>query len=309
MDKIIKKIQDYSQILLYRHVNPDMDAFGSQLGFYHFIKEHFPSKHVVLMGEFTSALAPMFINEEREEIRDEKSLGIVLDTANKERIDGDLSLCEYVIKIDHHIVVDSYGDINIEDVSASSCAQIVSLLFKEGGFMLNKEASRALYIGIIGDSNRFLYRNTGVKTFEAASYLLESGIDIEAIYQDMYLREEKDLNVTRFILNHYVKEGRIAYYVLKDEDLKELEISREEGSNYVNTLSNIKEFDIWMAITENTKDNNIRVSIRSRKTAINEVAAQFNGGGHALASGAKLSSFDELPELIKALKNAQECGC
>ena len=42
MDKIIKKIQDYSQILLYRHVNPDMDAFGSQLGFYHFIKEHFP---------------------------------------------------------------------------------------------------------------------------------------------------------------------------------------------------------------------------------------------------------------------------
>jgi phosphoesterase RecJ-like protein len=39
------------------------------------------------------------------------------------------------------------------------------------------------------------------------------------------------------------------------------------------------------------------------------VAAQFNGGGHALASGAKLSSFDELPELIKALKKAQECGC
>ena len=79
MDEIIKKIKDYSQILLYRHVNPDMDAFGSQLGFYHFLKEHFPDKHVVLMGEMTSNLVPMFIDEDIAELKDEKSLGIVFN--------------------------------------------------------------------------------------------------------------------------------------------------------------------------------------------------------------------------------------
>ena len=58
------------------------------------------------------------------------------------------------------------------------------------------------------------------------SYLLESGINIEEIYQTMYLREEKDLKVTQFILNNYKVNDKVAYYILKDEDLKELGISR-----------------------------------------------------------------------------------
>lgn len=47
-------------------------------------------------------------------------------------------------------------------------------------------------MGIIGDTNRFMYRSTDERTFKAASYLLESGINIEEIYQTMYLREEKE---------------------------------------------------------------------------------------------------------------------
>ena len=175
---------------------------------------------------------------------------------------------------------------------------------KQVVYSLNEQGARALYMGIIGDTNRFMYRSTDERTFKAASYLLEFGINIEEIYQTMYLREEKDLKVTQFILNNYKVNDKVAYYILKDEDLKELGISREEGSSYVNTLANVKEFEVWCAITENTKDNVYRVSIRSRNAIINEVAAKFGGGGHALASGATLSSLDQLEYLLSSLHDA-----
>ena len=305
MDKIINLLKQYKQVFLYRHINPDYDAFGSTVGMYYFLKENFPEINVVLKGSFDNVLWEKF-NAPIDEEKELPTLGIVIDTANRERIDGDISVCEKIIKVDHHIVVDSYGDINIEDATASSASQIVSLLLEEvkDTYSLNEQGARALYMGIIGDTNRFMYRSTDERTFKAASYLLESGINIEEIYQTMYLREEKDLKVTQFILNNYKVNDKVAYYILKDEDLKELGISREEGSSYVNTLANVKEFEVWCAITENTKDNVYRVSIRSRNAIINEVAAKFGGGGHALASGATLSSLDQLEDLLSSLHDA-----
>ena len=188
MDKIINLLKQYKQVFLYCHINPDYDAFGSTVGMYYFLKENFPEINVVLKGNFENVLWEKF-NATIDEEKELPILGIVIDTANRERIDGDISVCDKIIKIDHHIVVDSYGDINIEDATASSASQIVSLLLEEvkDSYSLNEQSARALYMGIIGDTNRFMYRSTDARTFKAASYLLESGINIEEIYQTMYL--------------------------------------------------------------------------------------------------------------------------
>jgi phosphoesterase RecJ-like protein len=305
MKELLKKIQEYDQIVLYRHVNPDLDAFGSQVGLYHILNDSFENKNIVLKGEFTNSLVNMFIDFPILECKENtKTLGIVLDTGNRERIDGDISICDEMIKIDHHIVVDSYGDINIEDSSASSCSQIITLIYDElkDDLVLSQKASECLYLGMVGDSNRFMYSSTSAQTFKAAAILVDTGINIEKLYQKLYLKDQKDLEVTKYILNHYHFDEGIAYYVLTDDSLKQLGISREEGSSYVNTLANVEQFKIWLAITENSKDSNYRVSIRSRGIAINEVAAMFNGGGHAYASGATLNSYDELDCLINKLK-------
>lgn len=301
MDKILN-IEEYDQIVLYRHVNPDLDAFGSQLGMYWTLKSIFPQKNIVLYGNMDSDLMHLYPNFEMGEIINGKTLGIVLDTANRERIDGDPSLCDKVLKIDHHIVVDTYGDINIEVESASSCSEIVTLLFKEACIEIPIEAANALYLGIIGDSNRFMYSSTSSKTFEAASYLLDAGINIEQLYQKLYMRKKSDLEVTKFIYNHYQEDSGVAWYYLSTEDLIQLDISREQGSNYVNTLANIEEFQVWLAVTQNDIDHNYRVSIRSRGIAVNEIANEFHGGGHMYASGATLSSLDELEVLVGKLK-------
>ena len=128
------------------------------------------------------------------------------------------------------------------------------------------------------------------------------GIDIEKLYQKLYMRTKQDLEVTKFIYNHYQEDGHIAWYYLSDENLKALQMSREQGSSYVNVLANFEEYAVWMAVTQNKKDNNYRVSIRSRGIPVNEVAALFHGGGHAYAAGATLQSLDELEELIEKLK-------
>lgn len=304
--EIISKIEAYDNIAIYRHVNPDFDAFGSQLGMYDLIKTTYPNKKVYVCGDFSSDLVEKYTVEINNQPIDyhQDVLAIILDTANQERIDDEnYRKCKEIIKIDHHIVVDSFGNINYEDSSASSASQLVARLYKDNdNLKLSKDGAAALYLGIIGDTSRFLYRNTDERTFDVCSALVKTGIDIVEIYNRIYLRSASELAVNKFILNNYQYQDGIAYYILKDEDLKMLNISREKGSNFVNLLSGIEEFKVWMAITQNVVDNNWRVSIRSRDVAVNEVAAKYNGGGHMLASGAKLSDLSELSNLLNDLK-------
>ena len=307
MDKeIIEKIEEYDYIAIYRHVNPDFDAFGSQFGMYDIIKTTYPDKKIYVCGDFSSELVGKYtvaVNYNEVDYNNDV-LGIVLDTANRERIDDEnYQRCKELIKIDHHIVVDSYGVINYEDSTASSASQLVSRLYKDNDVLkISQDGAAALYLGIVGDTARFLYQNTDVRTFEAASALLKTGIYIVELYNRIYLKNAKELEVNKFILNNYKFDGGVAYYVLTNDDLKKLGISRERGSDFVNVLSGVIEYKIWLAITENVADNNWRVSIRSRDFAINEVAKKYNGGGHALASGAKLNSIEMLPKLIEDLK-------
>lgn len=304
MQKVIEYIKQYPQILIYRHINPDEDAVGSAFGLYLFIKTHFPHKHVVLMGRSDQKLYERFHIEASERPKDEASLGIVLDTSNQGRIDGDVTSCEMIVKIDHHPVVDPYGVYRIEDATASSCAQILALMLKDVSdvYALPALAARALYMGIVGDSNRFFYASTNQRTFEAAAFLAEQGIDLSEIYRTMYLGTKRDLDVRAYILNHYRVYHDIAYYILSDETLQTLQIDRSEGSSYVVELANVAEFKIWVAVTENKAEGIYRVSLRSREYPVNQVAEKFSGGGHRLASGCQLGNLDELMGLLENLQ-------
>lgn len=84
---------------------------------------------------------------------------------------------------------------------------------------------------------------------------------------------------------------------------KELKITTERGKENVNLFSNIVGINIWCSITqdEDPKEPCWRISIRSRDYVINGVATEFGGGGHAQASGAKITTLAELPKFIEAL--------
>ena len=304
-----EKIKKADYIYIYRHVASDYDALGSQYGLAQIIVDNFENKHVVCMGEVNESLQTIMHFSLGKGVFEKKdnSLSIVLDTANTSRIDGQgYDECDDLIKVDHHIVVESYGHLNIEDEHASSASELVVRFYESNKEELNlsKKAATLLYYGIVGDTNRFMYEGTTASTMLAASTLLNAGIQKEAIYESMYLRPLKDLEIQKYLLNHFIYDEGFAYYILHQEDLDALNISREQGSNYVHVLSNIEEIKVWAAITYQKEKDNYRVSLRSRNVPVQPIASQFNGGGHIYASGATLNSLDELPIMISMVKEA-----
>ena len=104
------------------------------------------------------------------------ALLIVLDTPNLIRIDGvdDINKYDYVIKIDHHPEMDDFGDIKWVEENASSVCQMLIELTYETKLKMNKEGAEKLFMGVVSDTNRFLYDYTSFKTFALVSKLIEN---------------------------------------------------------------------------------------------------------------------------------------
>ena len=306
--RILSAIKRYDRIAIFRHAKPDFDALGSQMGLATWIKDNFPNKEVHVLGDnhvtFTPRLYPEMDNLSEDWFR-EPFLAIILDTANTSRVsDPRFKKAKFKIKIDHHPEVEKYGKIQVVRTDACAAAEILTdiLLSFKGNYVLSKEAASYLYSGLAGDSGRFQYSSTSEASFITASYLLAAGIDLSDVYQRMYQKKIDDLKVTAYILNHFtVSEHGVAYYVLDDAIQKELNITTERGKENVNLFSNIEGINAWCSITEDPKDNCWRISIRSKGVPINQVAAKWEGGGHAQASGAKIDRLDQLDAFIDDL--------
>ncbi len=307
--QILKLIKQFNTIVVYRHIMPDFDAAGTQNGLVTWLKDSFPNKKIYSQGkdfyDFTPFLYPHIDEVDVSTLGD--FLAIVVDTGNGERIDNDsYKLGKKIIKFDHHPAVEQYGDINVVDDSLASCSELVVDFISYCGknYPLSMLAGKYFYSGIVGDSGRFLYSSTNIHTFKMAELCLKTGFDLSSdVYLKMYEKDAYELEVQKYILNNYhISNKGVAYYVLKEDELKKMNLRVEQGKKYLSMLSNIKGIDIWLSISEDTSINEYRVSIRSKKVSINSVAEKYRGGGHAQASGAKLSSLDELDSLINDLE-------
>ena len=306
---ILAKIKQYDRIAIFRHIMPDFDALGTQLGLYTWIKDNFPNKEVKVFGDNHVTFTPR-IYQEMDDVNEnwfkEPFLTIILDVGNANRIaDPRFNMGEFKIKIDHHPNTEKVADLNIMDTNAAAASEIVSAMlieFKRKGYVLSETAASHLYSALVGDSGRFQFSSTSSLTFEVASGLLESGINISNIYQKMYLKKLEDLDIMAYILTHYsVSEHGVAYYVLDKDIQSKFNITTERGKENVNLFSNIDGVNAWCSITEDVKEPCWRVSIRSKAKDISGVAKLFEGGGHKQASGAKLNSLDDLDRFINEL--------
>ena len=103
-----------------------------------------------------------------------------------------------------------------------------------------------------------------------------------------------------------VTENGVGYIILTDDIIAKFKADSASAGNLVNNFNFIDEIIVWIIVTEDTKNNNVRVNIRSRGPEINKIAEKYNGGGHAFASGARLSSLDEAESLINDIDMATE---
>lgn len=306
--KIYNAIKKYDNIVIARHIGPDPDALGSSVGLKEIIKNTFPNKNVYVVGNPTSRFKYLGELDKLPE-NTKNMLLIVTDTPDKGRVDGAFpSEFAYSIKIDHHPFIEKYCDIEWIDDTASSASQLVIELTFNTKLMMCKGAAEKLFIGLIADTDRFLFSYTTPKTFALVSRLIEeTKLDFTPLYKNLYMRPLKEIKFQGYLQDNLcVTEHGFAYVKIDEELLSNYGVDAATAGNMVNDFNYIENIEAWAVFSYDKNNNNIRGSIRSRGPIINEVASHYNGGGHKFASGVRLKDFDEVDKLIQDLDKVCE---
>ncbi len=301
---VLDTIKEYNKIIIFRHFRPDGDAVGSTKGLQRILQLSFPSKQIVLQNcDFSDYLS--FLGGEEPLYDDEfykDALGIVIDTATKARISNQrFSLCEKLIKIDHHIPIESYGDINwVEDERCSSCELITAFYdAMKDELKIDKEAATYLYTGLVTDSGRFRFRSVSGDTMRLAGLLLDQGVDTDHLYAHLYMKEFKEFKFEGYVLNNIqITKNGVAHIYIDKSVMEEYNLSYEQASACVSFMDTIKDSLIWIAFIDTDKSDEIRVRIRSRFITVNTLGEKYEGGGHACACGATVHSKEQMNNLL-----------
>ena len=306
MNTIFHKIKEYQRIFIFRHVRNDGDCVGASKGLKAIIQLTWPEKEVYLIDKDTSAYLA-FLGPEDEPVDEAlyaDALGIVVDTASESRISNkNYKLCKELVKIDHHIPLESYGDyIWVEEHRSSCCEMIVAFYdaFRDQ-LKIDSQAATYLYTGMVTDSGRFKYDGVNGDTLRCAAVLLDVGVDTERLFARLYLEAFEYLKFKAEIYRRMqVTENGVAYIIVDKAMQEEFGLTLEMASACVGTLDSIRGCISWMAIIENgDADNSFRVRLRSRFVHINSIAEEYRGGGHACASGATVYGQEEIQALLR----------
>mgnify|MGYP002713381862 FL=1 len=304
-NKIMNEIDKYETVIIHRHVRPDPDAYGSQLGLKYYLQRKFPEKSIYAVGQPESSLA--FIGD-LDRVRDDmyqNALVIVCDTANAPRIDDQrFNQGKDLIKIDHHPATDQYGRINYVDTNASSTSEIIFDFITHFNDIniIDESVARVLYLGIVGDTGRFLFSNTTPHTMKVASRLLEFPFNHNDVLNQLGEKDPKLMPFQGYILQNFQLSENHQYCQIKitKDVLNRFQIAPNEASQFVNTVADIKGLKIWMFGVD--EGDQIRCRLRSKGITINDIANQFGGGGHPNASGVSVENWEQFETLGEALR-------
>ena len=302
MTTILNKIKEYNKIIIFRHFRPDGDATGSTKGLQRILKLTYPEKTVLLQNnDYADYLA--FLGGEDAPIPDEEyadALGLVLDTATAKRVSNQkFTLCREVIKIDHHIPIETYGDYQwVEEERSSTCEMIAHFYdtFSDE-LKIDTEAATYIYAGMVTDSGRFRFRDVSAETMRLAGVMLKNNIDTDVLFANLYMKDFKEFKFEAYAHKKMkiTENGVVSLFVSRAMQ-KKFGLSSEQASASVSLMDSIKGSLIWVAFIEGEKD--IRVRLRSRFVKISDLAEEYRGGGHACAAGATLHSKSEMKELL-----------
>ena len=302
--KIAKEIKKYNTIVIARHIGLDFVVLGSSVGLKELILNNFPKKQVYVVGAPASRFRYLGNVDKLPEIEYNKSLLIVTDTPDTKRIDGvDYSKFSKVIKIDHHPFVEAFADIELIDDKASSASQLIIELAKKNHYKLNSDIASKLYLGVVADTNRFLYEYTSYKTLELVAWLIKkTNLNFTSLYDNLYTKSLKEIVFSGYIsLNMQITEAGLAYIKLTDNILKKYDVDPSTAGNLIENYNNVDKIKVVAFCSEDKGNNCIKCSIRSKGPIINEIASHYSGGGHIYASGARPKTFEEVDKMLEEL--------
>lgn len=308
--------EEHQRFALCSHTRPDGDAIGSVLALKLALEAR--GKEVVALNQDGVPDNLRFMNGVEGVVQPggeplDAEVFIALDTANRERLgERCIALAENVplwINIDHHISNEGYGDLVLVDDKAAAVGEIVYGIIVALGLPMPEAARDALYVAVSTDTGSFQYANTGVGTHEMAADLVGRGVPVgplnSLIYHDYPFRRVELLTELLGTLERG-EDGRIAWWILTEEAKDRLRMQTGDTEGLVDVMRAIR--GVVLCVFFEEVPGAVRVSMRSKDERVNvcRVCAEFGGGGHAMASGARIEgTWEDVKDRVLAAAAAE----
>jgi phosphoesterase RecJ-like protein len=315
IDRILERIRESQTVCVGGHIRPDGDCIGSELALALALRRQ--GKEVVCWNEDPLPQKYAFLDPghlvQIPKAGAEFDLVIALDCATFERLGSIGPAVEHrklLINIDHHQSNTRYGDLNWISDREASTGELVFRILRVAGWAITPAMADCLFTAVSTDTGSFQYSTTKPVTYHTAGELVKLGANLEKVCHEVYQSFPLSrVRLLKHLYSHFHLTGRdrIAYLWLKNRDFARTGADRDDTEGLIDHLRAIEPV-VVACIFEEIEPELTRISLRSKSDAVNvsDIAAQFGGGGHRGAAGARVAGkpLSVQRRVVAAIKKA-----
>jgi phosphoesterase RecJ-like protein len=314
-DQVLQELRGADKLIVVTHENPDGDALGSLIAMQGILSAigkdclmFIAERELPLPEEYNWFPLEGLVSEPPADV-DERTI-VFLDCGNVERNPAEAFRRPgmHILDIDHHHDNTRFGTVNLVVPEASCTAEIVWDLMGELDVTPTLTVAEALYVGLITDTGRFMYENTGRRAHVMAADLIDAGVDVHDVYRRVYedvpygklaLLARGLANVERY------DDGRLTLTALTATDFSDSDAEESYSEGVVDHLRAVQGTEVAALVRDRIGDGVAglrKVSLRSGNDRIDvsAIARAQGGGGHRQAAGFTTGlSHDELVEFLR----------
>lgn len=314
-EEVAASLRAGNRFLITTHEGPDGDALGSLLGMHHLLRAlGKDSVMFVAAKEFPLPIEYRFLplaevfHEPPVDMADR--ITVFVDCGNRDRASSAVSSQAGApsINIDHHHDNTYFADLNLVEAEASCTAEIVYELARMLDVPISAEMASALYVGIVTDTGKFMYRNTSARTHLIVADLIEAGVDIDDTYRRLY--EHVPIEKLRLVARamngiSLAWDGRLALAYITEADYRETGADERMTEGIIDHLRTIDGALVAVLVRDLGERGRAARKASLRATGdeidVSAIARNHGGGGHVRAAGFSTDlEFDQLVEVLCA---------
>jgi phosphoesterase RecJ-like protein len=321
-DQVLHELREASKLVVVTHENPDGDALGSLIAMQGILTAigkdslmFIAEREFPLPEEYDWFALDGLVSEPPADA-DERTI-VFLDCGNLERNPAEAFRRPgmHILNIDHHHDNTRFGTVNLVVPEASCTAEIVWDLMGDLGVKPTLTVAEALYVGLITDTGRFMYENTGRRAHLMAAGLIDAGVDVHDVYRRVYegvpygklaLLARGLANVERY------DDGRLTLTALTAADFSDSGAEESYSEGVVDHLRAVQGTEVAALVRDRIGNPDVaglrKVSLRSGNDRIDvsAIARAQGGGGHRQAAGFTTGlSHEELVAFLRDQLAAQ----
>jgi len=295
--RIIDAVRESQTVCVVGHIRPDGDCIGAQLGLALALRNE--GKKVCCWNEDTVPQKLRFLDPEktfeRPRAGEKFDAVIATDCASFERlgkVGQHIQDRKIFINIDHHASNTRYADINWVVAREPSSGELIYRLLRAANWPITKPIADCLFTAVSTDTGSFQYPTTRPATYHVAGDLVKRGADLAKICDEVY--QSYSLSRVRLLKHVYnsfrlTHDNQIAYFWLKKKDFVRTGAETNDSEGLIDHIRDIEPV-VVACVFEELEPELVRISLRSKngRVNVNDIAAQFGGGGHAAAAGARI---------------------